>query len=106
MKYRTRYGVHLYSSSSSADFTNSEPYLYTESLLSHIYTKKNKLSDYWIQQLERVRRPAALRLLKQVVTDNELGFEPANEVRAGTLLEYVLKQKQKYHDKVLLVRVG
>ena len=31
-------------------------------LLAHLYANRNKLGEYWLQQLEKIRKPAAQRL--------------------------------------------
>jgi DNA mismatch repair ATPase MutS len=46
-------------------------------------------------------------LIPQLTPDNALAYSsPTGPARKGTLLEYVMKEKKRHSDKVLLVRVG
>ena len=102
---------HRCRSSYRASFRDQSSRLLTDEEVLHHFSKQGNVSQtkvdaYWVQQLQAVRRPAARSLICQLVSCNELGFEGATEVKKGTLLEYVLQQKKKYQNKVILTRVG
>ena len=68
-----------------------------------------KLHRSWVQYLCALQRPSALALLPLLSSENALAFEsstPAAMRRPGTLMHWVLQQKRRYPDKLLLVRVG
>lgn len=74
--------------------------------------KTSKIHPVWHKRLAEVDRPAARGIINQLTGDNVLGYQQpikaaaATTKRKGTLLDYVLKEKKKHADKVLLVRVG
>ena len=70
--------------------------------------KKSQIHPYWLQRLKSADRPAARALIPQLTAENTLGFVPstAGASRRGTLLEYVLKEKKRHGDKIVLTRVG
>lgn len=74
----------------------------------HITKKTSYISSYWIQQLKRIDRPSAKNLIPLLVPDNVLGYEGVikGPARKGTLVDYVLEQKKKHEDKVILLRCG
>ncbi len=62
---------------------------------------------YWRKELTRVDKPAARRLIPTLVKENPLGFLPGpTMLRKDSLFGFVCEMKQKYSDKVILVRVG
>ncbi|CAM9461786.1 unnamed protein product, partial [Discosporangium mesarthrocarpum] len=80
------------------------------------------LHPYWAEHLRALLKPEARAMLEDLVPDNPLGYCPAASRRAGkangsgacttatvakgSLLEYVLQQKELHPTKVLLIRVG
>jgi hypothetical protein len=81
-----------------------------ESIIQDIFAlpkKKIKLDPHWRDYLLNLERPSALVLLPQIVGTNSLGFDYGPTVpKKNSLLEYVLQQKNKYPDKLILTRVG
>ena len=69
---------------------------------------KSHINHYWSQKLRQVDRPAARALIKQLCMDNPLGFksQAGAVAKSGTLLDYVMKEKKKHQDKLILTRVG
>ena len=81
--------------------------LYSSLRESWIESRKSKINLYWLEKLESIKRPAARNLINTICHDNVLGYEnPTGPAKKGTLLEYVLLEKKKHSDKVLLTRVG
>ncbi len=65
------------------------------------------INPFWRHELARVDKPAARRLIPTLVKENPLGFVPGpTMIRKGSLFGFVCEMKQKYSDKVILVRVG
>jgi DNA mismatch repair ATPase MutS len=54
-----------------------------------------------------LNKPNAKALVQQLVPLNPLGYVPnSGQFREGTLLNYVIQEKKKHLDKILLVRCG
>ncbi len=65
------------------------------------------INPFWRNELVRVDKPAARRLVPTLVQDNPLGFAPGpTMLRKDSLFGFVCEMKQKYGDKIILVRVG
>ncbi|CEL93038.1 unnamed protein product [Vitrella brassicaformis CCMP3155] len=74
-------------------------------LVAHLID--TKVHPMWLERLKKLERPAAKELIPSLRGENMLGFDAASSlVKKGTLFEWVLQQKRKHPDKVLLVRVG
>ncbi|CAN0369793.1 unnamed protein product, partial [Hapterophycus canaliculatus] len=64
--------------------------------------------EYWMGPLMRLTKPETRKVAMQLTSDNKLGYRSSKggPVGKGTLLEYVVEQKEKHPTKVLLTRVG
>lgn len=71
----------------------------------------SRIHPAWVRRLSEVDRPVARALIAQLTGDNVLGYTApktaaAATKRKGTLLDFVMQEKIKHSDKILLVRVG
>lgn len=67
----------------------------------------SSIHPFWLDQLDVVDRPAARALIPQLTSDNCLGYLPASgPPKKGTLLQYVITQKEMHPTKIILTRVG
>ena len=66
-----------------------------------------EVREYWERMLERMDRPAALKLIPQLDLGHPLGFTALGEKAKGssTLVPFMLETKRVHPTKVLLVRV-
>lgn len=74
-------------------------------------SETSQLHPLWVRRLAAVDRPAARALITQLTSDNVLGYQKPPTVttpskRKATLLDFVVAEKTKHADKILLVRVG
>lgn len=75
--------------------------------IQELFSTRNLIHPYWQSKLERVSRPSAQSLIRKLVPDNPLGFSPASGLlKEGTLLNFIMEEKKKHYDKILLVRCG
>lgn len=70
-----------------------------------------KISDFWIDRLKDLERPAAYELISQLKPNaNELGYESSKVTKtppkASGFFHDTVQSKIKYSDKVILVRNG
>ncbi|CAM9853117.1 unnamed protein product [Scytosiphon promiscuus] len=83
--------------------------LYEERLRALVSHKtSNGPHEYWMGPLMRLTKPETRKVAMQLTSDNKLGYRSSKggPVGKGTLLEYVVEQKEKHPTKVLLTRVG
>ena len=82
-------------------------------------TKSSKLHPYWKDAILQVAKPSAQNLVLQLNAQTcPAGFDPlaspnrkstagtSEAGKKGSLLHYVRQQKVKYHDCIILTRVG
>ena len=61
----------------------------------------SRVSPYWIEQLRRVEKPSAQRLIRKLVPDNALGY-----ISSTTMIEKIKGYREQFSDKVILTRCG
>jgi hypothetical protein len=85
-------------------------YVEGEVSVDHLLSSDNTKSHialYWVNQLKLLHRPTARALIAKLTPDNALGYASATgPARTGTLLESIIKWKEKHRDKLVLTRVG
>ena len=62
---------------------------------------QSKISTYWIDQLRRVDKPLARKLIHKLVPDNVLGYDSST-----TMIEKIKGYRERFVDKVILTRCG
>ena len=72
-----------------------------DSTIELLQTPNSKINAYWIDQLRRVDKPAARKLIHKLVPDNVLGY-----VSSTTMIEKIKGYRERFDDKVILTRCG
>jgi hypothetical protein len=75
--------------------------------LQHLLTSGSKISPYWIDKLSQVEQGTARSLMSQLTPDNAIGFvRGTGSIKESSLLGYVIEQKKKYPDYIILIKNG
>ncbi len=70
-------------------------------VLERLFSRSSRIPSAWAAHLSALRRPPARHLLQQLTPGNVLGYEASTgAIKSGSLLEFVLEQKQTHPDKV------